>query len=130
MKAAKQDGEEELSDFRDKLERSFVVFDGDSNVPLGPFVANDGLDSNSAVDEDDLSSVGALDRLYDLDPTLQDDDFTYFCEGDLCDPDECLIPESFKISAGKDSVDVMAFLGIQRAEPIIRAKQQDSKDLQ
>ena len=39
------------------------------------------------------------------------------CDGEECDlGDECKIP--FKIAPGESSVDVMAFLGIQRAEPV------------
>lgn len=39
------------------------------------------------------------------------------CGEDDCE-DECLIPEEYKIAAQEETVDVMAFLGIKRAEPL------------
>jgi hypothetical protein len=35
------------------------------------------------------------------------------------DCDECLIPEEYKIVANEEAVDVMAFLGIRRADPLL-----------
>jgi len=45
------------------------------------------------------------------------------CSGDACDEDEdgdCPIPDEFKILPSELSVDVMNFLGIQRAEPLLK----------
>lgn len=38
------------------------------------------------------------------------------CTGDDCD--ECLIPDEFKTLPGEETIDVMTFLGIRRAEPL------------
>jgi hypothetical protein len=38
------------------------------------------------------------------------------CVGEDCE--ECLIPEEFKPMPGEETIDVMAFLGIRRAEPL------------
>lgn len=38
--------------------------------------------------------------------------------GEDCEEDECPIPEEYKLAAKESAVDVMAFLGIHRAEPL------------
>ena len=109
-----QDPEEHISNFRQRLERSFAVFDGDSDDPMSAFIRQE-----SALEED-RSVTQALDHLFQLD-TIAETLAEEHCEGENCDLDiygECAIPESFKIVAGEDSVDVMAFLGIRRAEPL------------
>ena len=129
---------EELRGFRERLERSFAIFDGDDNLPLNAFIWKDGdndmgVSSSVADGDDETLAIRALDRVYDMDPsTLSEDDYADYCEGDLCDPDECQIPESFKLAPGKAPMDVMAFLGIKRAEPIQaqQPRQQDKKEWQ
>lgn len=46
------------------------------------------------------------------------------CVGDDCE-EECLIPEHYKQLAAENPIDVLAFLGIQRAEPL-QSKQASS----
>ena len=105
---------EDLHGFRRWLEHSYSKFDGDSNDPMRSFVRG----------EEEASVADVFDRMFDEDEEDLDP-----CEGEYCDIDkECEIPESFKIAPGQDSVDVMAFLGMRRAEPL-RAKQ-DAGDWQ
>lgn len=107
------DHDEDLVNFRQLLERSFSTFDGDSDDPISAFVREEG-----ELDNDDVSVKRALDRMYVSDSSSAEA-VDSPCDGEYCDIDgECAIPESFKIVPGKDAVDVMAFLGIRRAEPI------------
>jgi len=133
----------DLADFRQRLEVSFGVFDGDnSDDPLGAFLRDeendahfffrhsldDGNDSSEEEEEHDIV-VGSLDRIFNTDATTtEEDEGIYMCEGDLCDlGDECRIPDTFKAAHDKDSaVDVMAFLGIQRAKPL-KVEKHDSE---
>jgi hypothetical protein len=57
-----------------------------------------------------LWEPSTLDNIY---PTF--DDMEAPC-GEDCD--ECLIPEEYKIVANEEAIDVMAFLGLRRAEPL------------
>ena len=51
-----------------------------------------------------------------LDSILDDDD-DLVCDGE-CAEEQCEIPDDFKILPDSQPVDVMAFLGIRRAEPL------------
>ena len=126
-KKEKQDSDEDRSfgDKRERLERSFSVFDGDSSDPLSAFLredVNNNDEGHSAVEDSEAGTeqniiVSSLDRLFNADDT--DEEGIYLCDGDNCDlGDECKIP--FKMGPEDESVDVMAFLGIQRAEPLKR----------
>lgn len=106
-----------LADYREALEHTFGVYDGDSHDPLQAFL------SNKEDDEDDYEQTpirSALDYLFNFDTTVEDDEGIYLCEGGDCDlGEECLIPDTFKIVCDEESpVDVMAFLGIERAAPL------------
>lgn len=61
-----------------------------------------------------LPSWDPIESLYYITP--EDDD----CVGgdNDCDDEECTIPEEYKTVQGAASFDVMAYLGISRAEPI------------
>lgn len=131
LKATSNNNEEdesgEVTGFRERLERTYSAFDGDDTDPLGAFIQSD-ISIGEADGQKVSEEIGALDRVFNVDPT-DEADYTYYCEGNLCDPDECLIPETFKIVPGKDSLDVMSFLGIQRAAPL-RAKKEEHEDWQ
>jgi hypothetical protein len=100
-----------VSEFRQRLERSFEVFDGDSTEAMSAFVRRDSSDK--------AASRAAVDRMYsyDAEATKGDD---LLCEGEDCDMDgeECKIPDTFKVFPSAESLDVMSFLGIRRAEPL------------
>lgn len=121
--------DESFGDYRERLERSFSVFDGDRSDPLSAFLREDvnhDDHGHSAVEnhEDGAEQniiVSSLDRLFNTDDT--DEEGIYLCDGDDCDlGDECKIP--FKMGPEDESVDVMAFLGIQRAEPVKRGAEE------
>jgi hypothetical protein len=101
-----------VSEFRQRLERSFEVFDGDSTEAMSAFVRRDGSDKTT-------SSRAAVNRMfsYDVEANKGDD---LLCEGEDCDMDgeECEIPDTFKVRSSAESVDVMSLLGIRRAEPL------------
>ena len=131
-----EDGEEDamlLEQHRRRLERSFaaVTFDGDHHDPMGAFIisSGDGDDDNRSSGE--TAVVRALDRMYHQDATststTDDVGIDYLCQGEACggtedDDDECKIPDSFKLVPGEGAVDVMAFLGIRRADPLKTTK--------
>jgi hypothetical protein len=62
----------------------------------------------------DVSLFGIVNP-FDTHAGIEDDDILAAC-GDDCV--ECAIPEEYKRIASENPIDVMAFLGIRRAEPI------------
>ena len=97
-----------ISEFRKRLELSFEAFDGDSEAAMSAYTR-----------QDSKSSITAAGRMfqYDIEAT---DNGDLLCEGHDCDMDgeECQIPDAFKTLPSAESVDVMSFLGIRRAEPL------------
>ena len=114
-----------IGQYRERLERSFSVFDGATSDPLTAFLRDDDInnihgDDDDAEEDSEVSTdqniiVSSLDRLFNADD--MDEEGIYLCDGDNCDlGDECKIP--FKMAPEEETVDVMAFLGIQRAAPV------------
>ncbi|CAB9506713.1 expressed unknown protein [Seminavis robusta] len=93
--AEREHDPQEIGAFRQRLEQSFGVFDGDSVDAMSSFVFRRDIEEQ---------------RLLDMEGE---------CEGDECDSaEECQIPDAFKVLPDESAVDVMAFLGIKRAEPL------------
>lgn len=106
LKAHNEDHEpEETRSFRATLESIYTLeYDDDHRFP----------DIESLRRQ--VFAQGTCESLYcDSDELLMAEDT--HCVGEDCE-DECLIPEEFKTLPGEATVDVMAFLGIRRAEPI------------
>jgi hypothetical protein len=78
-------------------------------------------DTDTQVDGEPLRSRIFISQPLLWEPSTLDDIYPTFNDleapcGEDCD--ECLIPEEYKIVASEEAVDVMAFLGIRRAEPL------------
>jgi hypothetical protein len=78
-------------------------------------------DTDTHVDGEPLRSRIFISQPLLWEPSTLDDIYPTFDDleapcGEDCD--ECLIPEEYKIVANEEAVDVMAFLGIRRAEPL------------
>jgi hypothetical protein len=78
-------------------------------------------DTDTYVDGEPLRSRLFISQPLLWEPSMLDDIHPTFNSieapcGEDCD--ECLIPEEYKIVANEEAVDVMAFLGIRRAEPL------------
>lgn len=145
MEYDNEDSSTEIAAFRERLDETFGIFDGDDvNNPLGAFFGKNQDDDD---DETTTSVVRqSLDRIYNIDVAAyagldddgDDDDNTVSfdfdvdnCVGDQCslDDEECEIPEEFKLLPNTNTVNVMDFLGIQRAEPL-KAHQTTTDDWQ
>jgi hypothetical protein len=79
-------------------------------------------DTDTYVDGESLRSRIFISQPLLWEPSMLDDIYPSFDSieapcGEDCE--ECLIPEEYKIKANEEAVDVMAFLGIRRADPLL-----------
>ena len=64
------------------------------------------------------STMFGIDNPFDLLPASADNNLLDICNGEDCE--ECSIPEEYK--QVENPIDILMYLGIQRAEPIIATK--------